>query len=29
MKSKDLEISIYGAKSNQPIKHIDTSGKDR
>lgn len=43
MKSNDLEISIYGAKSNepiiylggldtplkQPIKHIDTSSKDR
>ena len=29
VKSKDLEISIYGAKSNQPIKHVDTSGNNR
>ncbi|MCI3142879.1 hypothetical protein [Staphylococcus hominis] len=29
VKSKDLEISIYVAKSNEPIKHVDTSGKDR
>lgn len=29
VKSKNLEISIYGAKSSEPIKHVDTSGNNR